>query len=108
MTIEIMNLRTVKPSEPWDFRIDRSTPVGNPFNMINESRRDSVCDQYEKWFNEKWFVEETHSRTFFAYLQTLMAAHRNYGKLRLFCWCAPLRCHGQTIKEYLEKYTLQA
>ena len=28
-----------------------------------------------------------------------------FGKVRLFCWCAPKRCHGETIKKWLiEKY----
>ena len=36
------------------------------------------------------------------YLDSLIATYKIYGKLRLFCWCAPKRCHGETIKRYLE------
>jgi hypothetical protein len=32
----------------------------------------------------------------------MLAAYRQYGKLRLFCWCAPEQCHGETIKAWLE------
>ena len=48
--IEIMNLRKDKPTEVWDFIVDRRTPVGNPFIMQNEEERDKVCRFYNVWF----------------------------------------------------------
>lgn len=30
-TIEIMNMRDIKPSRPYDVKIDRSSPLGNIF-----------------------------------------------------------------------------
>jgi hypothetical protein len=37
-------------------------------------------------------------------LRTLYKIYKQYGKLRLFCWCYPRRCHAETIKKFLEKY----
>ncbi len=97
MSIEIMNLRKTKPSKPYDVRIDRSSPLGNPFPMKSEADRDDVCDVYEEWF---YFT--THTKTFNDARNDLRYAYYEHGKLRLFCWCAPLRCHGETIKAWLE------
>ncbi len=36
--IEIMNLRNTKPSKPWDFYVDRRSPVGNLFKMLDKSK----------------------------------------------------------------------
>ena len=96
MNIEIMNLRNEKPSQPYDFYIDRRTPVGNPFQMNKESDREMVCDKYVGWFNkqqEDWLVVR--------YLERLERVYKKYDKLRLFCWCVPKECHGYTIKNFL-------
>ena len=95
--IEIFNLRSVRPKHPWEFKVDRSSPVGNPFNMYQESERYEVCDKYRKWF-----YEATHDEAFYAYMQKMKLVYEKYGKLRLFCWCSPKKCHAETIKEYLE------
>ena len=94
MSIEICNLRKTKPSQPYDFKVDRSSPIGNPFEMRSEMERDSVCDKYELHFNNK-----NHTVAFTLYLNGLCEAYKKYGKLRLFCWCSPKRCHAETIKK---------
>ena len=96
--IEICNLSTNRMRHPWDVRIDRRSGLGNPYRLRTEWKRDKVCDQYETFFrnklSEKWLQEA---------LQELIEIYKEYGKLRLFCWCAPNRCHGDTIKNYLMK-----
>ena len=94
--ITILNLRSQKPKHPWDFKVDRSSTVGNPFNMKNESARDKVCDQYRDWF-----YYAAHNQDFFNYLNKLSEVYKQHGKINLFCWCSPKRCHAETIKEYL-------
>jgi hypothetical protein len=102
--IEIKNLRKEKPVRRYDMRVDRSSPVGNPYRiediryLEDELKRDYVCDRYEKEFNRLRQI------TFFeAYLQSLVRIYRRHGRLRLFCWCAPKRCHAETIKSYIER-----
>lgn len=50
--IEICNIKTTRLEYPYDFYIDRRSPLGNPFHMQNESQRDFVCDRYEQYFND--------------------------------------------------------
>jgi hypothetical protein len=51
--IEICNLRKQKPIEPYDVKVDRTSILGNPFYMKDESQRSVVCDKYEEYFNQK-------------------------------------------------------
>ena len=48
--IAIKNLRNEKPQYEWQVKVDRSSVLGNPFYMGNESQRDKVCDKYEAYF----------------------------------------------------------
>ena len=97
--IEIVNIRVVKPCNPYDFYIDRRTPIGNPYQLKQEKHRDKVCDAYEKYFQE---MLEYGGSSFEGYLAAMLACHIKYDRLRLFCWCAPKRCHGETVKNWLE------
>jgi hypothetical protein len=97
-----MNMRKDKPSQPYDFRVDRASVIGNPFEMKDENQRNEVCDKYVVWFDEQ--IKEVRTgknEKVKAYLSKLINAYREYGQLRLFCWCAPKRCHAETIKKYL-------
>jgi hypothetical protein len=93
--IVIVNLRNIKPSQPWDIVIDRSSPLGNPFYMANESQRDTVCDKYQVYFDANCNGKLKQE------LDRIYEIYKKYGQLRLFCWCFPKRCHGLSIKNYL-------
>ena len=100
MAITICNLRNRKPRNPWDVKIDRSSPLGNIFCMAGEAQRNTVCDQYDNWFRQT--VLESKQVSSWNELRRLKALYKEYGKLNLFCWCAPKKCHGETIKQWLE------
>ena len=106
--IEIINLRVEKLSKPYDVKVDRSSPLGNPFPMRNASKvidlnmeRNRVCDAYKIMFNQAHEsganIDMVHETT------RLVQIYKQHGKLRLFCWCAPQRCHAETIKTYIEE-----
>ena len=63
--IEIMNLRNTKPSEPYDFYIDRRSAVGNVYPMKNKSEqeRNRVCEAYQKYFDEYPDIKDILLRT---------------------------------------------
>jgi len=93
--IAIKNLKAGKPKNPWDVKVDRSSSLGNPFYMGSESQRDEVCDKYVTWF------ESNKSPAFHLELKRLRELYVEHGQLNLFCWCAPKRCHAETIRQYL-------
>ena len=93
--IQIKNLKAAKPENPWDVRVDRASVLGNPFYLENESQRDEVCNKYEEWFRTN------KDPAFQMMLDKLCKLYAEYGQLNLFCWCAPKRCHSETIRQYV-------
>ena len=101
MSVKIINLRT---GQPYDFRCDRESPVGNPFIAHNESERDKVCEQYESLFDQTMLDDTLDDNTgskFRAYIQEIVNFHNQHGHVTLACWCAPKRCHCETIKQWI-------
>lgn len=97
-SILILNLRKENMTAPWDVRIDRFSPLGNPFVITNFTSRSKVCRLYDDWFIEK--VNSKNKRVM-QELHKLLSLYIYHGILRLFCWCAPKQCHGETIKRWL-------
>jgi len=98
--IQIKNLRTEQPQNPWDVRVDRANKIlGNPFYMKAESERDVICEKYAEWFKA---AVESDVRVK-AELDRLTDIYRTHGKLNLFCWCVPKRCHAEVICDYLQE-----
>ena len=87
------------PTHPWDIVVDRRSPIGNPFVLAGEENRNKVCDQYEDWFVSTVINDKRCMK----YLDDMKQVYEKFGKLRLFCWCVPKRCHAETIKEFLLK-----
>lgn len=101
MSIEICNLRKIKPTHPYDIRVDRSSVLGNPFPMRGENQRDVVCDKYTDRFMDIMECNIPEKRQFYDEVHRLKRLYQQHGKLRLFCWCAPKRCHAETIRSFL-------
>ena len=97
--IIIGNIKTFRDNGTTiPIKIDRSSVLGNPFYMHNENDRDLVCDKYEAYFYKK--INEGTDTAFIEELDRIyiIASCHN---VTLLCWCYPLRCHGETIKEYI-------
>ncbi len=86
------------PSRPYQVRVDRAGVFGNPFGMRKLHERAASCDKYHEYFHEK----VVNDPEFLTAVNELAKLYKQYGKLTLMCWCAPLRCHSETIKAYLE------
>ena len=40
-------------NKEYQIKVDRTSPLGNPFFMNGEDKRDEVCDKYEAWLRNK-------------------------------------------------------
>ena len=109
MSVQIINLRT---KQPYDFRCDRQSPVGNPYFMHNESERDLVCEKYLKLFDQIMhndsLADNAKSRgmtstvkEFRDYIHRIEQHYATHGTVTLACWCSPKQCHCETIREWL-------
>ena len=100
--IKVGNIRTYAKDGSIAIKIDRSSVLGNPFYMSDESKRDVVCDKYEDYFNEKVEYEIEHGGYFVKELYRILSITKD-NDVTLLCWCYPKRCHGETIKRWLEE-----
>lgn len=69
-------------------QIDRYSEFGNPFFLDSDGDRDQVCEGYIEYFK--------HKRSLHAKVKELK------GKV-LGCHCAPLRCHGDHLKNLADE-----
>lgn len=78
----------------------RSIALGNPFKTFThtEPAHQSVVRQYRGWLKERIQAKDP------AVCQELNRLKQKalIGDLVLACWCKPLSCHGDVIKQYLE------
>ena len=100
--IKIVNLRNLDLDEDEVLiKVDRSNKIlGNPFYMKSEKDRDKVCNQYQEWFDKQI---EMKNEEVLNELRRIYKIAKNH-KVALGCWCAPRRCHAETILNFLNKY----
>ena len=98
--VRVVNVRTYKPKEgEVAIKVDRSSPVGNPFVMYNEGMRNEVCEKFEAYFYKK--VKEPGAfRDYVAYIYRTALKQ----DVALSCWCAPKRCHADVIAAFINKF----
>ena len=100
-TIEIKSLKTENPVNPWDFVVDSRSVLGNPFYESERYTSEDACEAYRKYFYNRINEFDT---IILGEVRVLYCAYIEYGKLNLFCWEAPRKCHANTIREYLYAY----
>jgi len=112
------NLKATKTG----IRCDRSTFLGNPFDLKNETDRGRVCDGFKKYLwaivghghtpvraadaialcmglpiSPRWQAPTTAQ-----FLSALKRIEQAPDGTKLLCWCAPLRCHCDEYVSYRE------
>lgn len=76
-----------------DLYIGRPSLLGNPFS-IQEFGRDECVRLYKIHFD--YMIK--HSKEF----RELVGSAMSYENL--VCWCAPEKCHGDIIRDYIIEY----
>lgn len=79
--------------------IGKPSPLGYPFDIDKDEPAEETVEKYRKWFNKKRRYGKAHAE-----LVRLYRKAKTQGHLELCCWCAPKPCHGDVIKEFLERY----
>ena len=102
MSIKIGNIRTFVPDGNIVIRVDRTSVLGNPYVMPDETYRDTVCDWYEDYFYETVNSLSDKEQSFKNALNHIIDDAKN-NDVTLLCWCYPKRCHAETIKRYIEQ-----
>ena len=80
------------------------SPLANRFKATDERRRDWACDSYDLDLKHRINAGEA---AVIAELNRLHALWLKCGRLELGCWCAPKRCHCDSIKARLLRWNDQ-
>lgn len=91
MAATVHNLRN-ENLRPGDVRIDRRTIFGNEFIIGHDGSRADVIAKFEQ-AERKRLADPGPAGE--ARRRKVRALHNR----RLFCWCAPLPCHGNVLAQ---------
>lgn len=104
--ITVINKYT-EPNEGEYIGRGKHSPLGNPFSHMPGTlaqyqvlTRDEAVDKYEEHLRYKVRLRDPN---FLRELERLAEIAKR-GDLKLRCFCAPKRCHGDVIKKFIERY----
>lgn len=95
MSVEVVNRTLFGVAE----YIGRPSPLGNPFVLGRDGNRTEVVAKYRAWLLDE--LRNPDSRATLIYRRLVRMHHRGE-HVALRCWCAPLPCHGDVLKELIE------
>lgn len=75
------------------------SPLANPYVIDQFHTREQVLAKYRAWLARYTFGEVVTPQL--TELMRLVELARK-GDLTLLCWCSPLACHGDILKEVIE------
>ena len=105
--IYIYNKRTETHNKN-DFYIGRGSVLGNPYSHIKDRKtkaiyeakdRDDAIDKYSHYFDLMYGSNKAFTQA----IDEIFEVYKSGDDVFLGCFCKPLRCHGDVIKEKLEK-----
>ncbi len=116
-SVEIGNVKNLSRPEPGKSYVyvgrDKSYPsgkaflenfsvLGNPFPVIKGDRDASIA-KYEAWLNEKIEAKDPEITKALAKIREMT----DKSDVVLVCFCAPLRCHSEVIRDVIEKIPIK-
>lgn len=97
MQIKVVNKHHQKPDDEKGEYIGRGSPLGNPFVISPGRSRAEAIETYRVYLLRNIEVQDPDIMRELMRLLTI-AQQR---PLTLVCFCAPMPCHGDIIKEAL-------
>jgi hypothetical protein len=82
----------------------KSSPLANPYRIGKDGSRKAVVEKYRLWLNAE--IEKGMKGEYSTALEQLKRIRDKLlagEKIELSCYCTPALCHGDVIKEQVEK-----
>jgi len=111
MMIKIVNKKTHKPT-PDDIYIGRGSIMGNPYHskesnhpqaLYKVETDDEAIDGYRTYFEDRYKNDDLFRNT----ILELVNRELDDKNTNFVCYCAPNKCHGDVIKEFIDEITIQ-
>lgn len=89
------------PADPGEtiVTVARPSVFANPFELYSEKDRNKVCDAYEEYMRARFKLDDAFRKA----VTKLAKRHAGGARLALQCWCAPKRCHADSLKKLIEE-----
>lgn len=95
-TVTIGNRKNTRRKGALHFYIGRPTALGNPYPISKHVTRDTAIMLYGAW------IEHPEPRA--ERVLAELTEHLRQGQdIELVCYCSPAPCHGDKVKQELEK-----
>jgi hypothetical protein len=110
--IYVYNRKVETHNGPNNFYIGRGSVLGNPYTHITDKKtkaiykaidRDDAIEKYSHYFDLMY----GSNLAFTNMVDAIYEMYKSGMDVYLECYCAPLRCHGDIIKEKLEARLLR-
>ena len=95
-TITVANRKHYKGDEY--FKIDRTTPLGNPYRITESRTRQQAVEMYSDYMEKRIGANDTKIITNLNVLYNYLVKNR---RVVLMCHCKPKLCHGDIIRQLL-------
>lgn len=95
----LISIKNKKTYDGPGVYVGRPTALGNPFKVGVHGSRDEVVEKYRKWLEEAMEGDNPAMLMFTVMFDELVRD----GEMTLICWCAPLACHAEVIKDFLRQ-----
>ena len=106
LTVPMIKIINRKVSNEEGLTISRPSPLGNPFSHIPSTlaafrvaSKDEAVKRYREWLLEQLQGNTEACRAFW----DLVQFYKDFGELTLCCYCFPKKCHGEVIRELIER-----
>ena len=104
--ISVINNRGIKTEAgAVNVYIGRPSPLGNPYSLALYERSESIklfSDEFYTLISSKKNTKNLKYKEVREILKKIYLAHKDNKHVKLICWCAPLACHGDVIKQFIE------
>ena len=103
--IIIVNVKGVSPNRPDITYCGRAShgwsgsDLGNPYYSSDEKRRDEMCEKYKVWL---WGKIKNKTGVEWNAIRSLAILDAMDEAIKLGCWCAPKRCHTESIRNAIK------
>ena len=102
MVVTVKNLKTYEGDGVYIGRTNprrklKGSPLANNFK-VKEYGREGCIQKYKEWLNQ---LPKTSKQ--WELIDELKSRHQEGEDLTLLCWCNPLPCHGDILKEIIEE-----
>lgn len=108
MSIIVYNITKEEHFGDNVYYIGRGSSFGNPYTHIRNKEtkalvkvktRDEAIDLYSDYFDALYRMDES----FRGEVDSMYMKYKSGIDIYLGCYCSPMRCHGDIIKEKLER-----